>query len=141
MDLVITTLGDRAALLRNVGSGNHWLTLELEGTRGNRDGLGAQVRLTPAGARFTARPAARPAMSSSRIPACTSDWERRRHERIEIRWPGGQTQTLGDVAGRSWFSNPEPRGTAAEKQPRGCDRADSAGRGWSPCVAGRDGLA
>ena len=50
MDLLITSLGDRASLWRNVNqTGNHWLTVKLEGTRSNRDGFGAQVRVTAGG--------------------------------------------------------------------------------------------
>jgi hypothetical protein len=36
----------RYQLFRNVGNGNHWLMIDLEGTRSNRDGIGAVVRVT-----------------------------------------------------------------------------------------------
>ena len=103
LDLIITSLGERAALWRNVGvSGNRWLTLELEGTRSNRDGLGAQVRLTTGG---------RTHYAEARCPTSyVFQQDPRPHfglgeataiDRIEIRWPSGQTQILSDVvAGR-----------------------------------------
>ncbi|MFM7100949.1 MAG: FG-GAP repeat domain-containing protein [Verrucomicrobiota bacterium] len=39
----------RNALFRNPGHTNHWITLKLEGTRANRGGLGARVKLVVAG--------------------------------------------------------------------------------------------
>jgi len=33
-------------LFRNVGNGNHWIMIDLEGTTSNRDGIGAIVRVT-----------------------------------------------------------------------------------------------
>lgn len=39
----------RYQLFRNVGNGNHWLKIDLEGTRSNRDGIGAIVRVTAGG--------------------------------------------------------------------------------------------
>ena len=39
----------RYQLFRNVGKGNNWLMIDLEGTRSNRDGIGAIVRVTAGG--------------------------------------------------------------------------------------------
>jgi len=39
----------RYQLFRNVGNGNHWIMIDLEGTRSNRDGIGAVVRVTTGG--------------------------------------------------------------------------------------------
>lgn len=39
----------RYQLFRNVGNGNHWLMIDLEGTRSNRDGIGAIVRVIAGG--------------------------------------------------------------------------------------------
>lgn len=36
-------------LFRNIGNGNRWLMIDLEGTRSNRDGIGAVVRVTAGG--------------------------------------------------------------------------------------------
>ncbi|CAH1087237.1 CRTAC1 family protein [Candidatus Nitrotoga sp. 1052] len=36
-------------LYHNVGNGNHWLELDLEGTSSNRDGIGAIIRVTAGG--------------------------------------------------------------------------------------------
>ncbi|MDP2110561.1 MAG: CRTAC1 family protein [Thiobacillus sp.] len=39
----------RYQLFRNVGNGNHWIMIDLEGTTTNRDGIGAVVRVTAGG--------------------------------------------------------------------------------------------
>jgi ASPIC and UnbV/FG-GAP-like repeat len=39
----------RYQLFRNVGNGNHWVMIDLEGTVSNRDGIGAIVRVTAGG--------------------------------------------------------------------------------------------
>jgi hypothetical protein len=39
----------RYQLFRNVGNGNRWIMIDLEGTASNRDGIGAIVRVTAGG--------------------------------------------------------------------------------------------
>ncbi len=100
MDLVATALGDRAVLLHNRGANaGHWLTLRLVGTRSNRDGFGALVKVV-AGARSW--------QAESRCPTSyVFQQDPRLHfglgaaaqvDRIEIRWPSGQTQTVANPA-------------------------------------------
>jgi hypothetical protein len=99
-DLLITLLADRAVLLRNrQPSDHHWLTLDLEGTRSNRDGFGALVTLTAGGRTWKAE------------ALCPSGFlmqgDRRLHfglgaatrvDAIQIRWPSGRIQRLTDLA-------------------------------------------
>jgi hypothetical protein len=99
MDVVVTTIGDRPFLLHNRDkSGNHWLTLDLQGVKSNRDGLGAKVKLTADGKTLfgEARCAFGFLMQS----------DRRLHfglgkatmiERLEIRWPSALVQVLANV--------------------------------------------
>jgi hypothetical protein len=99
MDILITTMGDRAFLLHNRGSfGTHWITLDLQGTKSNRDGFGAKITLTAGGqTQYTeARcPSAFLGQSDRRVhfglgPTQTID-------SIEIRWPSGAVQTINNV--------------------------------------------
>ena len=96
MDLVLTSLGGPAAVLRNTGSHAHrWLTLRLVGTRGNRDGFGARVKVVAGPLTLHAE---------SRCPTSyVFQQDPRLHfglgaqavvDRIEIRWPGGRTQVI-----------------------------------------------
>ena len=99
MDILVTTMGDRPFLLHNRDhSGNHWLTLDLEGTRSNRDGLGAQVMLTSRGKTYSAQ--------SRCAFGFLMQSDRRLHfglgqsasiERLEIKWPSKQIQELTNV--------------------------------------------
>jgi hypothetical protein len=110
-DLLITTLGDRAILLRNRHKpGPHWLTLALKGTRGNRNAYGALVTASAEGRSWRAE------------ALCATGFlvqgDGRVHfglgrvaklEKLEIRWPGGRIQTLLDVPGDQMLTLAEPR--------------------------------
>jgi hypothetical protein len=99
MDIIVTTIGNRPFLLHNRDkSGNHWLTLDLQGVKSNRDGFGAKVQLMADGKRFfgEARCAFGFLMQS----------ERRLHfglgkatmvDRLEIRWPSGIVQEMTNI--------------------------------------------
>ena len=45
VDIAINCRDGRAVILRNAGNGNSWLSIDLEGRRSNRDGIGALVRV------------------------------------------------------------------------------------------------
>jgi enediyne biosynthesis protein E4 len=93
MDAVVAVLGARPIFLRARPNSHHWLTLNLVGTRSNRDGLGARVR--------TGRQVVYSTTSGSYLSAN----DRRVHfglgsdtqATIEINWPSGRRQTLGGV--------------------------------------------
>ena len=52
VDVVVTRVGERAEVFRNVsGGGNRWLALRLRGRRSNRDGIGAWVHVVGASGR------------------------------------------------------------------------------------------
>ena len=99
MDILVSAMGDRCFLLHNRDrSGNHWLTLDLEGTKSNRDGFGAAVKLSAGG---------RQCFGLARCPfGFLMQSDRRLHfglgqastvDRIEIRWPSKQVQELTNV--------------------------------------------
>jgi len=99
IDLLITTIADRPFLLHNRDrSANHWLTLDLEGTKSNRDGFGAKVKVSAGGKSYIAE---------SRCPfGFLTQSDRRLHfglgaaktiERVEIHWPSRQTEVLENV--------------------------------------------
>ena len=46
LDVLVSTNGGPAALFKNTGATNHSLRIKLVGTKSNRDGLGATVRVT-----------------------------------------------------------------------------------------------
>ena len=99
-DVVISSLGQRPALLRNLGarSGN-WLMLRAKGTKSNGFGLGATVKLqTTEGTQIR---------EVNNVASYLSSHDTRLHfglgqakivQQIEISWPSGTRQVLKDVA-------------------------------------------
>jgi hypothetical protein len=110
LDLLMTAMADRPFLLRNQGTrAGHWLKLQLEGSRSNRDGFGSTLRVT-AGGRTTlhgCRASTTFLMQGDPrvhigLGAAT------RADRIEIRWPSGVVQTLENVAADQILRVAEP---------------------------------
>ena len=86
-------LGGPPLVILGRRNANHWLTLKLSGTRSNRDGIGAKVRIgrqwvyaTTSGSYLSA--------SDARVHfGLGSD----SHATVEIFWPGGKRQVLEHV--------------------------------------------
>ena len=97
LDLVVTALGERAKLLRNVStSEGRWLMLRLVGRASNRDGLGTVVRLTLDDGRVLMSHATTSVgFASSSDPRVHFGVPRNRTvERITLQWPSGASQTI-----------------------------------------------
>jgi enediyne biosynthesis protein E4 len=92
-DVVMTVLGGRPQVFLNRGGKQHWLVVNLRGSRSNRDGLGARVRVN----------------GQTRVATTTGSYlsasDKRLHfglgpagaAKVEIVWPSGIRQTLNDV--------------------------------------------
>ncbi len=102
LDLFVTNLDDPPNLLISEGGQGNWLALRLVGTRSNRDGIGARLTLT-AGGTSQLREANPFGTFLSQggydvhfgLGAATAA------DRLEIRWPGGETQLVEKLtAGR-----------------------------------------
>jgi tetratricopeptide (TPR) repeat protein len=97
LDLVVTALGERAKVLRNVAtSEGRWLMLRLVGRASNRDGLGTVVRLTLDDGRVLMNHATTSVgFASSSDPRVHFGVPRDRTvERISLQWPSGASQTI-----------------------------------------------
>lgn len=96
IDMVVSSLQDSAELWQNVSpDDNHWIILKLVGTRSNRDGIGARVRI---GKQHNHMTTAVGYASSSHYGVHFGLGKTARIEEIEIRWPSGIVQTLRNVA-------------------------------------------
>ena len=104
MDVVLTTLGGAPILLLNRGGGNHWLSITLEGTRSNRDGFGARVRVNSQ-TRFATSTGGYSCSNDKRLHFGLGD---SRTASIEVLWPSGARQTLKDVAADQFLKIREP---------------------------------
>ncbi|HWT66539.1 MAG TPA: CRTAC1 family protein [Terracidiphilus sp.] len=97
MDLVVTSLGERPRILMNNAlEKNHWLLLDLRGTKSNRDAIGATVKLVTASGR-TLYNHVNPSvgfMSSSDRRVHFGLGAEAKIEAVEIRWPSGIVQRI-----------------------------------------------
>jgi len=101
IDLVTTQIDGPAHIWMNRSpGGNHWLDIALEGTRSNRDGIGARVKLTTkSGVQYNHMTTTVGYASSSDSPVHFGLGADAKAESIEIHWPSGIVQTLKDVRG------------------------------------------
>lgn len=85
-------------LKRNLGNDNHWITFRTVGTRGNRDGVGARIKVTAGDIEQVQDVHAGSSFASMDSPWLTfglGDLDRADH--IEIRWPLGLVEEFTDV--------------------------------------------
>ena len=98
-------------MLYNVTTGGgHWLELKLEGTRSNRDGIGAIVKLTGESGRVQynhATTAVGYASASDKHVHFGLGTDRTARE-VEIRWPSGIKQVLRSVPAQQVLAVKEP---------------------------------
>jgi hypothetical protein len=105
LDLLITTNNGPAYLHRNdVTNGNHSIRFHLVGTKSNRDGIGAVVRIFAAGATQSRMVKSGSSyLSQSELPVTFGLEKRDRIERVVIDWPSGRTEEYKNLAaGRSY---------------------------------------
>ena len=91
LDVLIATNNGPAHLYRNDGgNGNHWLNVKLEGTRCNRDGIGAVVRVTSAGGtQWQAVHSGSSFCSASDLALTFGLGRDEKATSVEVQWPGG----------------------------------------------------
>jgi len=98
VDILIVNLNEPPSLLRNdVTGGNHWLKVLLTGVESNRSAIGAQVLVSYGGKKQMQAVMAQSSYVSAN--------DRRLHfgigtatsAMVEVRWPNGKTEKIGDV--------------------------------------------
>ena len=100
IDVVVSVLNGPAKLYRNVTpNAGHWLAFKLQGTRSNRQGLGAVIRVTLPDGRVLTNHATTSVgyASSSEAPVRFGLADQQRASKVEVRWPGGRTEVMTDV--------------------------------------------
>jgi hypothetical protein len=95
IDAVVSALGETAELWQNTSPvSQHWIDLRLVGTKSNRDGIGARVRI---GNQFAEMSTTSGYASSVDTPLHFGLGGVATVPRIEIKWPSGAVQVLTDV--------------------------------------------
>jgi len=100
IDAVVTVLGGPVKLLHNISdTGNHWILLKLVGTKSNRMGIGAQIRITTEDGRsqWNEVTTAVGYASSSDSRVHFGLGKNLHIKDMEIRWPSGIKQTVHDL--------------------------------------------
>lgn len=99
LDAVVSAIGAPAEIWMNESQGgNHWLEFKLQGTKSNRDGIGALVKVvTKGGAQYNHMTTSAGYASSSAGPVHFGLGSDASADLVEIRWPSGIVQQLRDV--------------------------------------------
>ncbi len=111
IDVVVTALASDAEIWMNATENqNHWLELSLEGTRSNRDGIGARIKLvTKSATQFNHVTTSVGYASSSAGPVHFGLGSETAADLIEIHWPSGIVQRLTNVKSDQVLKVIEPR--------------------------------
>ena len=96
LDILVSSCGQRPQLLRNDGgNANHWLELFLIGTKSNRDGVGARVKVTAGDlVKYDQRKGGMSYQSAQDPRLHFGLGEHAQVDAVEIVWPSGMVSKL-----------------------------------------------
>src|SRR5205823_3948310 len=120
LDLLLATNGGPVYLLRNQAqsgsAANHSLRVKLVGTKSNRDGIGAVVRLTAGGETQTEMLRSGSSyLSSSELVLTFGQAQHDKAESVEVRWSSGQIDHLSNVMAGQSVTVTEGKGVTASR--------------------------
>jgi enediyne biosynthesis protein E4 len=97
LDILSVNLNDRPSLYRNDGGNrNHWIGFRLEGTRSNRNAIGARVEIEASGRKQISEVRSGGSyISHDDMRIHFGLGETQRVDRVRLRWPNGNTEELG----------------------------------------------
>jgi hypothetical protein len=97
-DILLTTNSGPAYLFRNEGGVNHSLRIKLVGTKSNRDGIGAVVRVISGGDKqWKMLRSGSSYLSQSELTLTFGLAAQTKADAVEIQWPSGQIDKLSNV--------------------------------------------
>lgn len=101
LDVVVSAINAPAEIWINQSpGGNHWLEFKLQGTKSNRDGIGARIKVvTKSEAQYNHMTTSAGYASSSAGPVHFGLGANASADLVEIHWPSGIVQQMRDVAG------------------------------------------
>ena len=110
LDVVVSAINAPAEIWVNQSPGtNHWIEFKLQGTKSNRDGIGARIRVvTKSGAQYNHMTTSCGYASSSAGPVHFGLGANASADLVEIHWPSGIVQQMKDVAGDQVLLVKEP---------------------------------
>ncbi len=100
IDAVVTALTAPAEIWMNDSAqGMHWIEIAMEGTKSNRDGIGAKIKVVSkeTGTQYNHMTTSVGYASSSAGPVHFGLGHDEKVDHLEVRWPSGTVQTLQNV--------------------------------------------
>ena len=103
LEIVVSNLGARPSLLKNLGPRKNWLLVECRGVAANRDAIGARVAVFAGGRRLSGEVQSGSSyLSQNDVRLHFGLAENGSYDRIEVVWPGGARETFaGGSANRA----------------------------------------
>lgn len=119
LDLVITTNNGPACVFRNDGGNrNNWLSIRTVGSRSNRDGIGAVVRVESAsGKQWRCVHSGSSYCSQSDLALTFGLGKDTEITTLEIDWPSGSRQKLTGISANQFITVNEDKGIVATSGP------------------------
>ena len=116
LDVLVTTNGGRPWLFHNEGQTNHSLRVKLDGTKSNRDGIGAIVRVSSSDAKqWQMLRSGSSYLSQSELVLTFGLGSATKADTVEIQWPSGQVDKLSGVAADQTVTVQEGKGIVGNR--------------------------
>src|SRR5438094_403256 len=118
LDILMSTNGGPVSLFKNeaAGTANHSLRVKLVGTKSNRDGIGAVVRVTTAeGTQTQMLRSGSSYLSASELVLTFGVGQQGKVDAVEIRWPSGQVDKFSSVNTGQTVTVTEGRGITSSR--------------------------
>jgi len=116
LDVLVTTNGGPAYLFHNEGGTNHSLRVRLRGTKSNRDGIGAVVRVVSGDDKqWQMLRSGSSYLSQSELVLTFGLGSRTKVDAMEVQWPSGTVTKLQNVNGDQTVTIEEDKGVVATR--------------------------
>jgi predicted NUDIX family NTP pyrophosphohydrolase len=114
LDVLLMTNGGPAHLYLNQGGTNQSLRIKLVGTKSNRDGIGAIVRVTAGGDKqWLTMKSGSSYLSQSELVLTFGLGSKTKVDTVEIDWPSGQVDKLSNLTAAQTVTVQEAKGQIA----------------------------
>jgi enediyne biosynthesis protein E4 len=116
LDVLITTNAGQAYLFHNEGGTNHSLRLKLVGTKSNRDGIGAVVRMTSGSDNQSKMLRSGSSyLSQSELTLTFGLGVQTKADSVEVQWPSGQVDKLSNLNAGQTVTVEEGKGVIGQR--------------------------
>ncbi len=108
VDVFLANIGQAPVLYHNEGNSNNWLSITVEGTESNRDGIGTRIYLTAGGVTQMREISSGPTHGGGDYRAAYFGLGSETAGTVVVHWPNGVVENLGTVTGDQALHLVEP---------------------------------